>query len=392
MHTAFVTHAKVVFQNLSWVLESFQQRAVWPIIFVLCDICSLRKVSFPMEYRKLGNSGLLVSRLSLGTMTFAQGNKSLPTIYKVERALADRMVGTALDAGINFFDTADAYAQGESEEMLGSLLGSKRKDQVIATKVGFRSGNSLFESGLSRRHILDSVDQSLRRLGTDWIDLYIAHREDPFTPLEETLETMDSLVRMGKVRYLGFSNWSAWKVSAALEMQRANHWAPFINGQMYYSLISRDIERDFLPMMKHYGVGLTIWSPLAGGFLSGKYRRDNLQDDEHRLSGFDIIPFDKDKGFALLEHLQNIATQHKVTIAQLAIRWLLYRDQVSSVIIGSSKLHQLENNLAAISCSLSPDEILAIEELTVLDPVYPTWFIDRMVDDVVRKALLPMNG
>src|SRR6202521_3390573 len=231
-----------------------------------------------MQYVTLGSTGLVVSRLGFGAMTFTAGNKDVSAIYKVGAKLADELVGRALDAGVTLFDTADGYAGGESEALLGKALASRRHDGIITTKVGFRTGPALTQSGLSRRHILWSVDQSLRRLGTDWIDLYIAHREDPITLLEETLGALDAVVRSGKVRYLGFSNWAAWKVAAAVELQRANGLAPFTHGQMHYSLLGRDAERDVVPVLRRYGLGLTVWSPLAGGFLSGKYTRENLSD------------------------------------------------------------------------------------------------------------------
>jgi len=243
-----------------------------------------------MQYTLLGNTGLTVSRLAFGAMTFTAGNKDIGAIYKVGADLAGELVGRALAAGINFFDTADGYAGGESEAMLGAALEPHRDRVVIATKVGFRTGPELTRAGLSRRHILWSVDQSLKRLGTDWIDVYIAHREDPLTPLEETLAAFDSVVRAGKVRYLGFSNWSAWKVAAALEIQKANGLAPFTHGQMYYSLVGRDVERDVIPMMRRYGLGLTVWSPLASGFLSGKYTRQSLSDPNNRLSASTSCP------------------------------------------------------------------------------------------------------
>jgi aryl-alcohol dehydrogenase-like predicted oxidoreductase len=203
-----------------------------------------------MRYAPLGHTGLLVSRLAFGAMTFTAGNKDIASIYKVGAKLAEELVGAALDAGVNLFDTADAYANGESEALLGAALKPHRERVVLATKVGFRTGTALTQSGLSRRHILWSAEQSLRRLGTDWIDVYIAHREDPYTPLEETLQALDALVRCGKVRYLGFSNWSAWKVAAALEIQKARGLAPFSHGQMHYSLLGRDVERDVIPMMR----------------------------------------------------------------------------------------------------------------------------------------------
>jgi aryl-alcohol dehydrogenase-like predicted oxidoreductase len=341
-----------------------------------------------MHYTTLGNTGLVVSRLAFGAMTFTAGNKDIGAIYKVGGELADQLVGRSLDAGINFFDTADAYAAGESETLLGRALKSRRDQVVIATKVGFRSGPTLTQAGLSRRHILWSVDQSLRRLGTDWIDVYIAHREDVFTPLEETLAALDAIVKAGKVRYLGFSNWSAWKVAAALEIQRANGLAPFTHGQMYYSLLGRDVERDVIPMMRRYGLGLTVWSPLASGFLSGKYTRESLSDPNNRFSGFDILPFDKEKGFALVERLRGLAAKHRVSVAQIAIAWLLAKQAVSSVLVGASKLHQLEDNLGAINVKLSSDEIVELDAATPLPDAYPNWFIDRIaLDQTMAKAL-----
>lgn len=340
-----------------------------------------------MEYTRLGNSGLVVSRLSLGAMTFTQGDKSLPTIYRVDAPAAKDLVTRALDAGVNFFDTADGYAGGQSEEVLGLLLRARRMDVVIATKVGFRTGAPLVHAGLSRRHILTSVEGSLRRLGTDWIDLYMAHKEDPFTPLEETLEAMDSLVRSGKVRYLGFSNWSSWKAAAALELQRANGWAPFVAGQMHYCPLVRDVERDVVPMMDRYGVAMTVWGALAGGFLTGKYTRGNLGDPSTRLSGFDIIPFDKERGFALVDDLRDIAASRGSTVTRVVLRWLLERHAVASILIGCTKLSQLEDNLGALELELTPADLARIDELTKLPPVYPHWFIDRLVDAPVRDAL-----
>jgi aryl-alcohol dehydrogenase-like predicted oxidoreductase len=246
-------------------------------------------------------------------MTFTSGNRAIASIYKVGAEVANELVDVALDAGVNFFDTADAYAGRESEALLGAALKRNRNDVVIATKVGFRVGTPLIHAGLSRRHILWSVEQSLKRLGSDWIDVYIAHCEDPFTPLEETLEALDAIVRAGKVRYLGFSNWSAWKASAALEIQKANVLAPFTHGQMYYSLVGRDVERDVIPMMRRYGLGLNVWSPLASGFLSGKYTRASLSDPDNRYSGFDILPFDKESGFRLVEQMRGVADAHRTT-------------------------------------------------------------------------------
>jgi len=340
-----------------------------------------------MQYANLGNSGLIVSRLAFGAMTFSAGNKDMAAITKVGAQLADELVGRALDAGVTLFDTADLYAGGESEMLLGAALKSRRNEVVIATKVGFRAGPAIVQSGLTRRHILWSVDGSLKRLGTEWIDLYLVHREDPFTPLEETLAALDAVVRAGKVRYLGFSNWSAWKAAAACELQKANGWAPFTHGQMYYSLLGRDVERDVIPMMQRYGLGLTVWSPLASGFLSGKYTRASLSDPDNRYSGFDILPFDKERGFALVEQMRTIAAAHGASVAQVAIAWLLARNTVSSVLIGATKAHQLDDNLKAAALKLSDAEIAALDDATAPPPVYPNWFIERLADQPTAKAI-----
>ncbi|NWK97861.1 aldo/keto reductase [Sphingobium lactosutens] len=340
-----------------------------------------------MQYSTLGNSGLLVSRLAFGAMTFTRGNDDLAQVYKVGAELADQLVGRSLDAGVNFFDTADVYAGGESESLLGQALRSRRQDVVIATKVGGRTGDPLTQSGLSRRHILASVEDSLRRLGTDWIDVYIVHREDPLTPLEETLEALDSIVRAGKVRYLGFSNWSAWRVAAAMEIQRANGLARFCHGQVYYSLLGRDVERDMVPMAQRYGLGLTLWSPLAFGFLSGKYTPEMLTDPQTRVGSFNLLPFDRERGFTVLERLRDIASTHSASVAQVALAWLLARPAVTSLLIGATKVEQLDDNLGAASLSLSEEEIAVLDAATPLPPVYPHWYIERFVDEPALTAL-----
>jgi aryl-alcohol dehydrogenase-like predicted oxidoreductase len=340
-----------------------------------------------MLYSTLGNTGLIVSRLSFGAMTFTAGNKGFPTIYKTEASDANTMIGRALDAGINFFDTADGYAGGESELMLGQALKSRRAEVVITTKVGFRNGTGLIQAGLSRRHILWSIDESLKRLDTDWVDLYIAHKEDPYTKLEVTLAALDEVVRSGKARYIGFSNWPAWKVAAAMELQKANGWAPFTHGQMTYSLLARDVERDVIPMMEHYGLGLTVWSPLTSGFLSGKYTRENLSDKDNRFSGFDMIPFDKEFGFQLVEKMRVIAGRHGKSVAQVALAWLLAKKAVSSIIIGASRPSQLDDNMGAADLVLTAEELAELDGFTQPAPVYPNWFGQMTLDPAVKAAL-----
>jgi aryl-alcohol dehydrogenase-like predicted oxidoreductase len=339
-----------------------------------------------MKYTQLGNTGLIVSRLSFGAMTFGN-DPSLTAIYKVTQDGAQTMVDKALEAGINFFDTADGYSGGQSEIMLGKALGKRRQGIVIATKVGFRTGQPVTQAGLSRRHILYSCEQSLKRLNTDYIDLYILHKEDPYTPLEETLETLNTLVQAGKVRYVGFSNWTVWKAALAWQMQKERGWAPFCNGQMYYSLVGRDVEHDIVPFMQHAGIGMTIWSPLAGGFLSGKYTRDSLKDEDNRLSGFDIIPFDKETGFRVVDVMKEIAAAHSASPAQIALAWLLSKPVVSSITIGASKIHQLEDNLKAVDVELSEAELKTLDDITRPAPLYPHWFVQNLADAQHKEIL-----
>jgi aryl-alcohol dehydrogenase-like predicted oxidoreductase len=340
-----------------------------------------------MQYSKLGNTGLIVSRLAFGAMTFGTGVGPFATVSKVDEGNGRKMMDASLAAGINFFDTANGYAAGQSETMLGRLLGDKRRDVIVATKVGFRTGPAMMDAGLSRSNILAACDASLKRLGTDYIDLYIAHREDRYTPLEETLDALDSLVRAGKVRYLGYSNWSAWKAATALQIQKANGLAQFTSGQMHYALTGRDVEHEIIPFMRYAGLGLTVWSPLAAGFLSGKYTRETLKDPANRLSGFDIIPFDKDKGFQLVDRMREIANTHDASVAQVALAWLLAKPAVTSIIIGASKMNQLGDNLGAMRTRLSDADMAKLDGLTAPPVQYPNWFSERTVDAVHKEAL-----
>jgi len=341
-----------------------------------------------MQYTQLGSTGLIVSRLALGGSTFTRGDKSLGAFYKVGPELADELIGTALNAGVNYFDTADVYASGQSEELVGKALKPHRDRVVISTKVGNRgAGNrEVLHSGQSRRHILWSVDQSLKRLGTDWIDFLNVHRTDPYTPLEEQLDALDAVVRAGKVRYIGYSNWPAWLVATAIQMQRTNGWARFTHGQMYYSLLGRDVERDTVQMMDHYGLGMSIWSPLAFGFLAGKYTREDMQKDENRFSNTDWLNFDKDTAFALLPVMEEIAGEAGCSMAQLAVAWLLTRDKVDTVILGATKTHQLEDNLGAVDVALSAEQLARLDQATAIAPLYPSsnWV---EIDGLVRKRL-----
>jgi aryl-alcohol dehydrogenase-like predicted oxidoreductase len=344
-----------------------------------------------MQYSMLGDTGLVVSRLCFGAMSFRAGNDKHAAFAKVRQQEADAMMGRVLDAGINFFDTADVYSGGDSEVMLGAALKHRRSEAVIATKVGARAGAGLTQGGLSARHIHWSVEQSLRRLGTDWIDVYICHREDPLTPIEETLRALDDLVRAGKVRYLGFSNWSAWLASAALELQRANGWAQFTHGQMYYSLLCRDVEQDVVPMMQRYRMGLTVWSPLSGGFLSGKYTRDNLDDPAHRRAGMAFPPLELDQAFKVVDLLRPIAERHAASVVQVALAWVLARPQVTSVLVGASSLAQLDDNLGAQQLQLDAAELATLDAATAVAPRYPGWFV-LMSDQAMKAALAGKRG
>ena len=327
-----------------------------------------------MQYTQLGSTGLIVSRLALGGSTFTEGDKALGAFYKVGPELAGEMVATALDAGVNYFDTADVYASGQSESILGRALKPHRQHVVISTKVGNRgAGNrELLHSGLSRRHILWSVDESLKRLGSDWIDILTVHRVDPFTPLEETLEALDIVVRHGKVRYIAYSNWPAWQAATAVSQQKEKGLAVFSHGQMYYSLLGRDLERDTVAMMRHFGLGLSIWSPLAFGFLAGKYTREDMEQGDNRFSKTDWLNFDRDKAFALLPVMREIADGHGCSLAQLAIAWLLSRDRVDTVLLGATKTSQLEDNLGAVNVELAAEDLARLDAATAIEPQYPS--------------------
>lgn len=337
-----------------------------------------------MRYARLGASGLVVSRIAFGAMTFGSGART--AVYKLDQKGADELTALAIDQGVTFFDTADAYAGGQSEEMLGRALGVRRKDVVISTKVGMRTGETMTDSGLSRRHLLEGVEASLTRLGTEWTDVYIVHRPDPFTPLEETLEALDLIVRHGKARYIGFSNWPAWLAAKAVAMQRANGLAPFVTGQMYYSLLTRDFEHEIAPMMLDAGVGAMVWSPLAGGFLSGKYTREDPTGGGGRLSGFDFIPFDRERGYAIVDALRAVGSARGVSPATVALAWLLRRPAVSTLIAGATRPDQLSDNLAAAKLDLTDEETTALDAVSAPASIYPGWFNASVTDTQLSEA------
>lgn len=347
-----------------------------------------------MQYARLGNSGLVVSRLAFGVMTFGKGSGVLAAVAKTSQEEANALVQRALDGGINFFDVADAYANGQSETILGKALGSRRKDVVISTKVGFRSSEALTHAGASFGHVLNATEACLRRLGTDYVDLLSIHKPDPFTPLEESARALDNLIQRGLVRYAGFSNFSAWQSAKFVGIQKRNNYPPFIAAQMYYSLLCRDLEYEIIPFCQDAGIGIVVWSPLSGGFLTGRYTRENPKGGDGRFSGFDILPYDREKAHDLVDQMRGIAECHNATVAQIALAWLLAKDYVTTILLGASRVSQLEDNLGAADVKLSSEEIAVLDAATAPIPIYPNWFQHRTMDPTVGKALkdgLPTN-
>lgn len=326
-----------------------------------------------MQYTNFGNTGLIVSRLAFGAMTFGRGNLVGNLDTDLGQDTADRMVAAAMDAGVNLFDTADMYTSGQSERMLGKALGDRRHDVLIATKCGFRFGEAMTDRGLSYHHILDSVEKSLRRLGTDYIDLYILHIPDPFTPLEETARALEDVVRRGMVRYVAASNFPAWKAQKLLDIQTARRSGGIVALQMYYSLLGRDIEAEVVPFLQDNGLGLMVWSPLAGGFLAGKYTRENPAPEDGRRAKFDFPPVDVERGYAVVDRLRELAERHGASVAAVALAWVLAKPFVSTVLIGANRMAQLEDNLSAAEISLSPEEAAELDELTAPSIPYPAW-------------------
>src|SRR5580658_9162894 len=308
-----------------------------------------------MKYATLGNTGLLVSKLCFGTMTFGDGRGMFKAIGAVGQAAADELVKTSIESGINFFDTADVYTEGESEKILGQSLKNlkiARQHVVIATKVYSRVGPGRNDVGASRGHIMDGVEASLRRLQTDHIDLYQIHGNDLVTPIEETLRALDTLVRQGKVRYIGCSNWPAWKIAKASGLCEFKNLARFDTLQAYYSIAGRDLEREIVPLLESERLGLLVWSPLAGGLLSGKYSRANQRPADSRRAEFDFPIVDKERTWKILDVMAPIAKVHECSPARVSLAWLLAKPVVSSVIIGAKRLDQLDDNLAAVKLKL----------------------------------------
>ncbi len=331
-----------------------------------------------MEYSTLGNTGLLVSRLCFGTMTFGDGTGLFKALSGVDQTGADELVKMALDGGINFFDTADNYTEGASEKILGQSLKNlniARQQVVIATKVYSRVGPGRNDVGASRGHIMDGVEGSLRRLQTDHIDLYQIHGNDAVTPLEETLRALDTLVQQGKVRYIGCSNWQAWKIAKALGISEFKGLARFDTLQAYYSIAGRDLEREIVPLLESEKVGLLVWSPLAGGLLSGKFSRTNQKPADSRRTEYDFPLVDKERTWKILDVMAPIAKAHGCSAARLSLAWLLSKPAVTSVIIGAKRPDQLKDNLSSIELTLTQDELKQLDEASALALEYPGWVL-----------------
>ncbi|MBK7407173.1 MAG: aldo/keto reductase [Saprospirales bacterium] len=335
-----------------------------------------------MKYNLLGNTGLKVSELCLGTMTFG-GRGMWTAIGTLPQEQVNALVKQSVDNGINFIDTANIYSEGLSEKMTGQAirdLGLKREELVIATKVRGKMGEGPNGSGLSRKHILQQADESLARLNTDYIDLYQIHGFDPATPMQETLEALDSLVKSGKVRYIGCSNLAAWHIVKALGISAQEHLSKFVSLQAYYTIAGRDLERELVPMLLDQKMGLMVWSPLAGGLLSGKYSRD-AEKNEGRRVNFDFPPINKEKAYDIVDVMRSMADDKKVTVAQIALAWLLHQPVVTTVIIGANKPHQLADNLDSVNVQLTAGEMDQLDQVSKLTPEYPGWMIERQGAD-----------
>lgn len=331
-----------------------------------------------MRYNLLGKTGLYVSELCLGTMTFG-GKGFWEVIGSLPAKEVETLVGTALDGGVNFLDTADVYSEGQSEELLGAALKAlarPREQVVVATKVRGRVGPGPNQVGLSRAHVLASIDGSLRRLGLDHVDLYQIHGVDRTTPIEETVRALDDVVRAGKARYVGFSNLPAWLAMKAIAYAEAHGLARFQSAQMYYSIAGRDIEREVVPLAQSEGVAILPWSPLAGGLLSGKFDPDRPNPEGARRSQFDFPPVNRERLPAVLRALREVASEAGVSVARVALAWQLHRPYVTSVIIGAKTREQLVDNLAATEVRLTPEQVERLDAASALPLEYPGWMIE----------------
>jgi aryl-alcohol dehydrogenase-like predicted oxidoreductase len=341
-----------------------------------------------MNYRRLGNTGLIVSEVALGTMQF----RSKMNMGNLGQEAATRMVMAALDKGINFIDTADVYSLGESETLVGNALKGLRQEIVVATKVRLPMGENFNHSGATRVNILREVDASLRRLQTDYIDLYQVHGWDSNTPLEETLRTLDDLVRRGKVRYIGLSNFMSWQAATSVMLQDRLGLEKYVTAQMYYSLVGRGLEYEFQSFADYHKIGILVWSPLAGGFLTGKYTRANPAPAGSRFAeAGSFVPFDQEMGYRVVDALKQVAAAHDASPARVALAWVLGRQAISSVIIAARKLEQLEDNIGAVDLRLSDDEVRILDAASDPGVPYPKWMVLQLdtAEDPRPKVLYP---
>jgi aryl-alcohol dehydrogenase-like predicted oxidoreductase len=333
-----------------------------------------------MRYRPLGRTGQFVSEICLGTMTFHGGADFWRAIGALDQSAATALVARALETGVNFIDTADVYSEGGAEVLLGQALADlkvKREDVIVATKVRGRFGPGPNAVGLSRGHIMDQIAGSLKRLKLDYVDLYQIHGFDPVTPLEETLRALDDCVSRGLVRTLGCSNLAAWQIMKAQGIAERRGFARFETVQAYYTIAGRELEREILPLVEDQGMGVMVWSPLAGGFLSGKYTREGARGNDTRRAVFDFPPVDKERGYDVIDVMRPIAEAHGATVARVALAWLLSRKGVMSVIIGAKTPEQLNDNLAAGDLKLTAEELATLDQASALKAEYPGWMLER---------------
>lgn len=334
-----------------------------------------------MKYNQLGKTGVLVSELCLGTMTFG-GKGYWKVMGELPQDEVNRLVKTSVDAGINFIDTANGYSEGLSEIMLGKaikVLGLSHQQLVITTKVRIRMGPYANQVGLSRLHITDSVNDSLERLGLSYIDMLYIHGVDPITPLEETMRGLEDVVRSGKVRYIGVSNHAAWMMMKANGYADKMGWGKFVATQNYYSIAGREIEREIAPMSINEGISIMPWSPLAGGFLSGKFTRTNEVAGDSRRDAFNFPPVNKEKAYDIIDVLIKIGQEHEVSAAQIALAWLLAQPGVTSVIIGAKTLEQLNDNLNSVNLKLTDEELQELNHVSEIPSEYPAWMVNRQL-------------
>jgi aryl-alcohol dehydrogenase-like predicted oxidoreductase len=352
-----------------------------------------------MKYNQLGRTGLYVSEICLGTMTFGDVGEAAglwKAVGQLDQPRVDAIVGRALGAGVNFIDTADVYSFGSSEALLGQSLqnlGVKRSDVVLATKCYGEMGPRPNDRGASRGHIMDSVEGSLDRLQTDHIDLYQIHANDPVTPIDETLRALDDLVRQGLVRYVGVSNWQAWRIAKALGISTHKNYERFETLQAYYSIAGRDLERDIVPMLTEERLGLMVWSPLAGGYLSGKFGPGAEQGaaNDSRRATFDFPPIDKDRADACIGRMREIGDSRGVSVARVALAYVLAKPFVTTVIIGAKTPEQLDDNLAAVDLTLTSEELVSLDEVSRLPREYPGWMLERQGGGRVPKPFTPKS-